>query len=109
MIPRWRFEVVGSAGDYSNPEDVCEVLTADGYKRVAEYLDESDASFIVAARDLLCDLLDPEGLGWAATPEIRDRARQCFGIPKCESGAERRAGVRTTTEGDATTASEGNK
>jgi hypothetical protein len=31
------------------------------------------------------DLLHPEQLGWAATAEIRDRARLCLGIPACES------------------------
>jgi hypothetical protein len=41
----WRFEVVGSAGDYSNPVDVCEIATE--YKRIAEYVNESDAAHIV--------------------------------------------------------------
>ncbi len=33
------------------------------------------------------DLLHPEELGWAATPEIRDRARQALGMNACETAA----------------------
>ena len=82
--PRWIAEVVGIT-DGENPENICEILTADGHQRIAEYVWEKDALFMVRARDLLCDLLDPEALGFAATPEIRDRARQCFGSPKVET------------------------
>ena len=34
---------------------------------------------------LLADLLHPEALGHAVTPEVRDRARACLGMQTCES------------------------
>lgn len=37
------------------------------------------------AGELLKDLLHPEELGHAVTPEVRDRARICLGMPAVES------------------------
>lgn len=37
------------------------------------------------AGELLKDLLHPEALGHAVTPEVRDRARLCLGMRACES------------------------
>jgi hypothetical protein len=37
------------------------------------------------AGELLNDLLHPEELGHAVTPEVRDRARICLGMPAVES------------------------
>ena len=37
------------------------------------------------AGELLRDLLDPEMLGYAVPPEVRDRARICLGMPAVES------------------------
>ena len=38
----------------------------------------------IAALALARDLLNPEVLGHAVTPEVRDRARVALGIPPCE-------------------------
>ncbi|SFB96077.1 hypothetical protein SAMN05216344_10698 [Polaromonas sp. OV174] len=36
-------------------------------------------------KQLLNDMLHPEELGHAVTPEVRDRARLCLGMPAVES------------------------
>lgn len=41
-------ECVGSGGAYDNPVDVYQIVTADGWKRVAEALSEGDARRLVA-------------------------------------------------------------
>ena len=46
--------------------------------------DYNDLATIKALR-LCAELLDPEKLGHAVSAEVRDRAREVFGIPKCET------------------------
>jgi hypothetical protein len=41
----------------------------------------------VLAERLIKDLLDPESLGFAATCEIRDRARECIGLKRVETAS----------------------
>ena len=41
------------------------------------------------AGQLLADLLHPEALGHAVTAEVRDRARQCLGMPAVSHLAQR--------------------
>jgi len=47
----WFVETVGSAGDYSNPIDICEVRNE--YTLIAEYVMDRDAHLIAAAPDML--------------------------------------------------------
>jgi hypothetical protein len=56
----WKVEVVGTSSDYSNPVDVCEILSADGYAQIAENLRDANAAHIVRcvnAHDELVALL----------------------------------------------------
>ena len=51
----WIASCVGSGGSHDNPTDVYEVHN--GYRRVAEYLSESDSRLIAAAPELLAALI----------------------------------------------------
>ena len=53
----WIAEEVGSTGG-ENPVPVVEVVTADGYERVCEYVSKDDARLIAAAPELLDALID---------------------------------------------------
>jgi hypothetical protein len=48
---------------------------------------EGEMNTVLAER-LIKDLLDPEALGFAATCEIRDRARECIGLNRVETASK---------------------
>lgn len=62
-------------------------LLGTAFKRRAEVV--YDASRVPAIA-LVRELLNPEGLGFAVTAEVRDRARDVLGMPRVETVQRRR-------------------
>ena len=67
----WKYEEVGDTGG-ENPAGVYDVVTADNYRRVCEFVDFGDARLIAAAPDLLAALERAERCvrGYTASSQI---------------------------------------
>ena len=68
MSEQWKAECVGVSDLGGNGHDIYEIVSADGYARICEYVSEKHAHLIAAAPDLLAALKELMGLaqreGW---------------------------------------------
>jgi len=92
----WVAECVGDSGG-ENPVEVWEVVSSDGFSRVAEHLSAADARLVAFAPDLLAALRDARALidllviGSGFPGSAYDKARYTAGVYDDISAAIRNA------------------